>query len=187
MIWLHCAIAQLRTLEGTLHMGLVLASKVRTVIALASKQWSDGHYKTFCTKAITISDNFKTALGDTIIEKSQFLKAMSVIDKLSPINVVVNFLRAWRSFFYKSYRKNVFLDFSKERSSGILAVRGIKQNKERFFKLQQDFTDTVYSFQGPTWLISSSLSSYHEKAAEALCLERFQTRLGDAFVSEFSG
>ena len=36
-------------------------------------------------------------------------------------------------------------------------------------------------------LISSSLSSYHEKAAEALCLGRIQTRLGVAFVSEFYG
>ena len=36
-------------------------------------------------------------------------------------------------------------------------------------------------------LISSSLFSYHEKAAEALCLGRIQIRLGVAFVSEFSG
>ena len=34
---------------------------------------SDGHDKPFCTKAITI------------IDKSQFFKAISVIDKLSPI------------------------------------------------------------------------------------------------------
>ena len=35
-------------------------------------------------------------------------------------------------------------------------------------------------------LISSSLSSYHEKAAEALCVRRIQTRLGViAFVSSF--
>ena len=45
---------------------------------------SDGHDKPFCTKAITIIDNFKKALGDT--DKSQFLKAISIIDKLSPIN-----------------------------------------------------------------------------------------------------
>ena len=45
---------------------------------------SDGHDKPFCTKAITTIDNFKNALGD--IDKSQFLKAISVIDKLSPIN-----------------------------------------------------------------------------------------------------
>ena len=36
-------------------------------------------------------------------------------------------------------------------------------------------------------LIPLSLSSYHEKAAEALCLGRIQTRLGVAFISEFSG
>ena len=38
---------------------------------------SDGHDKPFCTKAITIVDNFKKALGDT--DKSQFLKAISII------------------------------------------------------------------------------------------------------------
>ena len=36
-------------------------------------------------------------------------------------------------------------------------------------------------------LISSSLSSYHEKATEALCVGRIQTRLGVTFVSKFSG
>ena len=37
-------------------------------------------------------------------------------------------------------------------------------------------------------LISSSLSSYHKKAAEALCVGRIQTRLGVAFfVSKLSG
>ena len=35
-------------------------------------------------------------------------------------------------------------------------------------------------------LISSFLSSCHEKAAEALCIGRIQTRLGVTFVSEFS-
>ena len=34
-------------------------------------------------------------------------------------------------------------------------------------------------------MISSSLSSYHEKATEALCIGRIQTRLGVAFVSRF--
>ena len=56
---------------------------------------SDGRDKSFSTKATTIIDNFNNALGDT--DKSQFLKAISVIDKLSPINfsdslnVTVNF------------------------------------------------------------------------------------------------
>ena len=45
---------------------------------------SDGHDKPFCTKAITIINNFKKALGDT--DKSPFLKAISVIVKLLPIN-----------------------------------------------------------------------------------------------------
>ena len=45
---------------------------------------SDGHDKPFCTKAITIIDNFENALGDT--DKSQVLKAISVIDQLLPIN-----------------------------------------------------------------------------------------------------
>ena len=36
-------------------------------------------------------------------------------------------------------------------------------------------------------IIASSLSSYHEKAAEAQCVGRIQTRLGVAFVSKFSG
>ena len=34
-------------------------------------------------------------------------------------------------------------------------------------------------------LISSSLSSYHEKTAEALCVGRIQTRLREVFVSKF--
>ena len=45
---------------------------------------SDGHDKPFCTKAITIIDNFKKALGNTAT--SQFLKTLSIIDKLSPMN-----------------------------------------------------------------------------------------------------
>ena len=45
---------------------------------------SDGYNKPFCIKAITIINNFKKVLGDT--DKSQFLTAISVIDKLSPIN-----------------------------------------------------------------------------------------------------
>ena len=52
-------------------------------------KWSvsnDKHDKTFCTKAITIIDNFKKSWAIPIIDKSQFLKAISVIDKLSPIN-----------------------------------------------------------------------------------------------------
>ena len=40
---------------------------------------SDGHDKPLCTKAITIIVNFKIVVGDT--DKSQFLEAISVIDK----------------------------------------------------------------------------------------------------------
>ena len=47
--------------------------------------------------------------------------------------------------------------------------------------LQWSLLDLTIDF-----LISSSLSSYHEKATEALCVGRIQTRLGVAFVSKFS-
>ena len=48
---------------------------------------SVGHDKPFCTEAIRIKiDNFKKQWAITRIHKSQFLKAISVIDKLSPIN-----------------------------------------------------------------------------------------------------
>ena len=85
---------------------------------------SDRHDKPFYTKAITIIDNFKKALGDTIIDKSQFFKAISVIDKLSPINFsdecCDKFLIILTKFFCKSHCKNVFLDFSNESSSWTL-------------------------------------------------------------------
>ena len=81
---------------------------------------SDGHDKPFCTKAITIIDNFKNALGDT--DKSQFLKAISVIDKLSPINFsdkcCGKFSTSLTKFFScKSNHKSVFLDFSRKEST----------------------------------------------------------------------
>ena len=66
--------------------------------------YSDGHDKPFCTKAITISDNFKKALGDT--DKSEFLKAILIIDKLSPINFFDKccgkFLMCLTKFFFVS-------------------------------------------------------------------------------------
>ena len=40
----------------------------------------------------------------------------------------------------------------------------------------KDIFDFIFSF----------LSSYHEKATEALCIGRIQTRLGVALVSELS-
>ena len=66
-------------------------------------------------------------------------------------------------------------------------------------RLLQDTTNPkdVKEFRKPTkWKskasatwpsISSFLSSCHEKATEAQCIERIQTRLGVALVSEFSG
>ena len=46
---------------------------------------SDGRDKLLCTKAITIIS--KKPWTIPIIDKSQFLKAISVINKLSPINI----------------------------------------------------------------------------------------------------
>ena len=69
------------------------------------------------TKAITKIDNFRNALGD--IDKSQFLKAISVSDKLSPINFsnkcCGKFLMCLTKIFScESTHKSVFLDFSKK-------------------------------------------------------------------------
>ena len=80
---------------------------------------SDGHDKPFCTKAITIIDNFKKPLAIPIIGKSQFFKAISVIDKLSPINFsdkcCGKFLTRLTTFFLQVTLKNVFPDFLKKR------------------------------------------------------------------------
>ena len=81
---------------------------------------SDGHDKLFCTKVITIIDNFKKALGES--DKSQFLKAISVIDKLSPMNFSDKCrgkfsMRLTKFSFCKSNCKNLFLDFSRKESS----------------------------------------------------------------------
>ena len=61
-------------------------------------------------KATTIIDNVKKALGDT--DKSQFLKAISIIGKLSPkifpVNVVVNFQCAFDEFFLVSQIAKMF-------------------------------------------------------------------------------
>ena len=43
-----------------------------------------------------------------------------------------------------------------------------------------------FYFNSKTSFSSLYLSSCHEKATEALCIERIQTRLGVALVSEFS-
>ena len=52
-------------------------------------------------------------------------------------------------FFLKSNHKSVFQDFSKKRAVHGLC-RGIKHNKERFFKLQQDLIDAVNFAIAPT-------------------------------------
>ena len=69
-------------------------------------------------------DDFKKTLGDT--DKSQFLKAISVIDKLSPINFfdILDFLR------------EEFMDS---------AVTSNKTTRE-FFKLQRVLMDSTYFF-----------------------------------------
>ena len=86
---------------------------------------SDGHDKPFCTTAITIIDNFKKALGD--IDKSQFLEAISIIDKLSPINFsdkcCGKFSMCLTKFFFVSRIAKIF--FSK------------------FFKKRKQFTDSA--------------------------------------------
>ena len=62
-----------------------------------------------------IDYNFKKTLGDTnnLIDKSQFLKAISVIDKLSPINFsdkcCGKFSTCFTNFFFVSQTAKMFL------------------------------------------------------------------------------
>ena len=96
---------------------------------------SDGHHKPFCTKAITIIDNFKNALGDT--DKSQFLKAISVIDKLPPINFsdkcYGKFSMCLTKFFScKSNRKSVFFRFFKKTEQFMDSAVGLNTAKIGF-------------------------------------------------------
>ena len=82
---------------------------------------SGGHDKPFCTKAITIISNMLWAIP--IIDESQFLKAILVIDNLSPINFsdkcYDKFSMCLTKVFFscKSNHKSVFLDFSRKESS----------------------------------------------------------------------
>ena len=83
---------------------------------------SDGHDKPFCTKAITIIDNFKKPRAIPIIDKFQFFKAISIIDKLSPINFsdkcCGKFSMCLTKFFFVSrIAKMFFLNFSRKESS----------------------------------------------------------------------
>ena len=73
--------------------------------------------------------------------------------------------------FCESNRKNVSLYFSKKREQSTDSAVAFK-TKKGFFKLQQDFVDTVYFFQllyrMYLYLVAYYLSSYHEKAINAL-------------------
>ena len=118
---------------------------------------SDGDDKPFCTKAITIIDNFENALGDTDNrhDKSQVLKAISVIDKLSPINFSDKccsklLMCLTKFFFLVSQITKVFFQIFQEKRAVPELCRGIKHNKERFFKLQQDLIDTANFAIAPT-------------------------------------
>ena len=88
---------------------------------------SDRHDKPFCTKAITISDTSKKPWAIPIIVKSQFLKAISVIDKLSPINFsdkcCGKFSMYLTKFFYVSGSAKMLFS--------------------RFFKKREQFTDSA--------------------------------------------
>ena len=117
----------------------------------------DGHDKSFCSKAITIIDNFKKPWAIRIIDKSQFFKAISVIDKLLPINFsdkcYGKFSMILTQFFFcKSHcEKTVFLGFSRQESSlWTLLFMGVVLNKTKrdVLKLQQHFKNTVYFFHG---------------------------------------
>ena len=77
---------------------------------------SGGHDKPFCTTTITIIDNFKKALGDIdnqYISTSQFLQAILVIDKLSPINFsdkyCGKFLMCLTKFYFINQIAKMFL------------------------------------------------------------------------------
>ena len=74
---------------------------------------SDGHDKPFCTKAITIVDNFRKPWAIPIIDESQFLKAKSVINTLSPINFsdkcCGKFSMCLTKFFFVSQIAKMFL------------------------------------------------------------------------------
>ena len=112
----------------------------------------DGHNKPFCTKAITIIDHFKKALGDRlpIICKSQFFKAISVTDKLSPINFFDKccdkFSMILTKFFCQSHRKNVFLHFSRKKSSSWIVPWHSIKRKEMFLNCNSTLgTQCIFS------------------------------------------
>ena len=75
-----------------------------------------------------------------IIDKFQFFKAISLIDKLSPINFFDKccdkFSMVLTKFFCESRRKNVFLDFSGNREQFMDSAVALNKTKRDVFKLQ---------------------------------------------------
>ena len=96
---------------------------------------SDKRDKSFCTKAITIIDNFEKALGSTDTDKSQFLKAISAIDELSVVNFsdkcCGKFLMSLTKFFLYVKLQKCFSRFFKR---GQFTDSALALNKEIFLK-----------------------------------------------------
>ena len=109
---------------------------------------SDGHDKPFCTKATTIIDNFNKALGDT--DKSQFLKAISVIDKLSPMNFsdkcCGKFSMCLTNIFLQIILQKCFSRFFDKREQFKDFAMAFNKTKRDFSTLRQDLMDTVCFF-----------------------------------------
>ena len=112
--------------------------------AVVSLPWScvaasDGHDKLFCTKAITIIDNLKKPGAIPIIDLSQFLKAISVIDKLSPINFSDNrcgkFSMCLTKFFFASQLPKCFSRFFKKRKQFTASAMALNTTKRDFLKI----------------------------------------------------
>ena len=89
------------------------------------------------TKAVTIIDNCEKALGDT--DKSQFFKAMSVIDKLSPINFSDKCCRKFAirltKFFLQVTLQNCYSKFFKKREQFTDSAVALNKTKKDVFKL----------------------------------------------------
>ena len=93
-------------------------------------------------------NNFKIALDDT--DKSQFLKAISVIEKLSPINFsdkcCDKFSMCWTKFCFVNYCKHVFLDFSRKEkfTDSAVALNKTRTKRSEIF-LNCNKTPCVFS------------------------------------------
>ena len=73
-----------------------------------------------------------------------------MIDKLSPINVAVNFQYARRSFFWYVKLQKCFYRFFKKREQFTDSVVASNKTK-KFFKLQQDSTTPCIFSIAPTY------------------------------------